>query len=189
MTGSNTNIIPASIHRPSHWQRLEESDADVAVDVDCCGDSGSASKLSSRSSGMSAYAGSKPLHRLSSRNACQPLQTLSEQHKSLPKPMGTSLTPAKQQQVRNTQILICVYCCLKTTVLLEDLIFAKLSLPWQDQSSSLPMAITPRMPKASSELSSTEASTEMAFRLNHARQTVAFVQRQVSRSSGQALQC
>lgn len=108
VTGSYRNTIPASIHRPSHWHRLEESDADVAVDVDCCGDSGSASKLSSRSSGMSAYAGSKPLHRLSSRNACQPLQTLSEQHKSLPQPMGT-LTPAKQQQVHNTQILVCVH--------------------------------------------------------------------------------
>lgn len=50
---------------------------------------------------------------------------------------------------------------------------------WQDESCR-PVAITPRMPKASSVLSSTEASTEMAFRLNHARQTVAFVQRQVS---------
>jgi len=29
----------------SHWQYAQESDADVAVDVDCCGDSGSMSKL------------------------------------------------------------------------------------------------------------------------------------------------
>ncbi len=29
----------------SHWQYIQESDADVAVDVDCCGDSGSMSKL------------------------------------------------------------------------------------------------------------------------------------------------
>lgn len=52
---------------------------------------------------------------------------------------------------------------------------------WQEQNSSLPVAITPRMPKAGSELSEQQASTEMAFRLNHARQTVAFVKRQVSR--------
>ena len=42
------------------------------------------------------------------------------------------------------------------------------------------MAITPRMPKAGSELSEQQASTEMTFRLNHARQTVEFVQRQVT---------
>lgn len=29
----------------SHWQYIQELDADVAVDVDCCGDSGSMSKL------------------------------------------------------------------------------------------------------------------------------------------------
>ena len=49
----------------------------------------------------------------------------------------------------------------------------------QDESCSLPVAITPRMPKAGSELSHIDAVTEMAFRLNHARQTVDFVQRQV----------
>lgn len=117
----NKNTIPASSHRPSHWQCLEESDADVAVDVDCCGDSGSASKLSSRSSGMSAYVSSKHLQRLSSRNACRALPTLSEQHKSLSRPMEISMTPAKQHQVHTTQVLVCVHwqlsCCLNTTVM------------------------------------------------------------------------
>ena len=73
-------------------------------------------------------------------------------------------------------------CSVAVALLLGDFRFELLMLG-QDQTSSLPMAITPRMPKASSELSSTEASTEMAFRLNHARQTVAFVQRQASRGS------
>nr|UAD82037.1 myo-inositol oxygenase [Trebouxia lynnae] len=36
------------------------------------------------------------------------------------------------------------------------------------------------MPKAGSELSEQQASTEMTFRLNHARQTVEFVQRQAA---------
>ena len=105
------HTIPASIPRPSHWQRLEESDADVAVDVDCCGDSGSASKLSSRASGVSAYAGCKFLNRLSSRNAGRPLPTLPEQDRSLARPMGRSLAPAKQQQV-------CLYgMCLLAAVI------------------------------------------------------------------------
>ena len=110
VTWSNRNTLLA---RPSHWQCLEESDADVAVDVDCCGDSGSASKLSLRSSGMSAHGSSKPLHCVFSRNACQPLPMLSEQHRSLSRP---TLTPAIQQQVHNTQIWVCVQwqlrCCL-----------------------------------------------------------------------------
>ena len=121
------NIIPASILRPSHWQCMEESDADVAVDVDCCGDSGSASKLSARASAMSAYVGSKAWNRLSSRNACQPLPTLPEQDKLLAGPMGRSLTPAKQQQVLNTQVwYVLIDCCLlDTTVHLGDFRFAK----------------------------------------------------------------
>lgn len=40
----------------STWQLLEECDAEVAVDVDCCGDSGSMSKLSVRSPAVSACA-------------------------------------------------------------------------------------------------------------------------------------
>ena len=43
----------------------------------------------------------------------------------------------------------------------------------------LPVATTPRMPHAGSELSEQQAQKEMAFRLNHARQTVEYVQRQV----------
>jgi len=39
-------IKSSGVARPSsHWQYVQESDADVAVDVDCCGDSGSMSKL------------------------------------------------------------------------------------------------------------------------------------------------
>ena len=39
-------IQSSSVARASsHWQHVQESDADVAVDVDCCGDSGSMSKL------------------------------------------------------------------------------------------------------------------------------------------------
>ncbi|KAL3159754.1 hypothetical protein ABBQ38_010160 [Trebouxia sp. C0009 RCD-2024] len=132
---------------PNTWQLLEESDADVAVDVDCCGDSGSISKLSSRSPGVSAFGSNRPVHRLASRVAYQPLPALPEQDKSCSGPTKTiSAAPAKQQ----------------------------------DESSSLPVAITPRMPKAGSGLSEQQASTEMAFRLNHARQTVAFVQRQAA---------
>lgn len=47
-------------------------------------------------------------------------------------------------------------------------------------SSDMPMALTPRMPHAGSALSEPQASSELLFRLNHARQTVEFVQRQVS---------
>ncbi len=43
-----TASAAATTARPStRWQHVQESDADVAVDVDCCGDSGSMSKLSS----------------------------------------------------------------------------------------------------------------------------------------------
>lgn len=80
------------------WQLLEESDADVAVDVDCCGDSGSISKLSSRSSGVSAFGSNRPVHRLSSRVACRPLPALPEQDKSCSGPIKIiSAAPAKQQ--------------------------------------------------------------------------------------------
>ena len=98
MTWPNSNTIPASIPRPSHWQRLEESDADVAVDVDCCGDSGSMSKLCSRPSGMATCFGTKSWHRFCSRRVWQPLPTLPEQVKSLSRPMDVSLI-AKAQQV------------------------------------------------------------------------------------------
>ena len=98
----NRITIPASTPRPGqHWQQLEESDADVAVDVDCCGDSGSVSKLSLRSPGVAACAITKSLHRLSSRHACRPLPTLPEQDKPLSRPMATSGGPARQQ-VLNT---------------------------------------------------------------------------------------
>lgn len=49
----------------------------------------------------------------------------------------------------------------------------------EQRDDSMPMTITPRMPHAGSELSEQQASTEMAFRLNNARQTVDFVRRQV----------
>ena len=89
---------------PNTWQLLEESDADVAVDVDCCGDSGSTSKLSSRSQGVSASGSNRPVHRWSSRVACRPLPALPEQGKSCPGPTKTiSAAPAKQHiQVRTT---------------------------------------------------------------------------------------
>lgn len=83
---------------PNTWQLLEESDADVAVDVDCCGDSGSISKLSSRSPGVSAFGSNRPVHRLASRVAYQPLPALPEQDKSCSGPTKTiSAAPAKQQ--------------------------------------------------------------------------------------------
>ena len=41
-------IKKGALARPSpHWRHVQEVDADVAVDVDCCGDSGSMSKLCS----------------------------------------------------------------------------------------------------------------------------------------------
>lgn len=47
------------------------------------------------------------------------------------------------------------------------------------KDACLPVATTPRMPHAGSELSEQQAQKEMPFRLNHARQTVEYVQRQV----------
>lgn len=55
---SHTRYWP--IQRPQraspsqHWNCLEESNADVAVDVECCGDSGAASKICSVAPGSSA---------------------------------------------------------------------------------------------------------------------------------------
>ncbi|DBA73081.1 TPA: hypothetical protein ACH3X2_010020 [Trebouxia sp. C0005] len=48
------------------------------------------------------------------------------------------------------------------------------------RDACLPVATTPRMPHAGSELSEQQAQKEMAFRLSHARQTVEYVQRQAA---------
>ena len=99
--------IPASIPRPGqHWQHLEETDADVAVDVDCCGDSGSMSKISSRSSaGSSACVFNKSLHRLSTRNACGILPTVSEQDRPSSGSMPVSPVPVSQQKQVRQQLV------------------------------------------------------------------------------------
>ena len=44
-SAQTATIAARTSQRSPHWQGLQESDADVAVDVDCCGDSGSTSKI------------------------------------------------------------------------------------------------------------------------------------------------
>ena len=107
--------IPASIPTPGqHWQHLEETDADVAVDVDCCGDSGSMSKISSRSpTEASTSVVSRSLRRLSTRNACGILPTVSEQDRPPSGSIPVSLAPISQQkQVRRWLVSALVLCCI-----------------------------------------------------------------------------
>ena len=154
----------------------------MAVDVACCGDSGSASKLSSRpTAGTCSRIAIWSPQRLSSESACGGLPTLSEQDSLPSRAMPIPVRVQHPEQVRQLlycepALQACVLCC-SSSLLTASLHVIGCAV--QAQSSSLPMAVTPRMPKAVSELSEQQASTEMAFRLNHARQTVEFVQRQV----------
>ncbi len=83
-----------------------------------------------------------------------------------------------------------VRCCLLPNLLLIQIAYtttASLAITGGSRKSEccvqrdacLPVATTPRMPHAGSELSEQQAQKEMAFRLNHARQTVEYVHRQV----------
>lgn len=119
----------------SHWQYAQESDADVAVDVDCCGDSGSMSKL------------------------CMTHPTASMRSMSSPRVFGNT---ASAQGSKKHKML------------------SDIDTKGSQRDACLPVATTPRMPHAGSELSEQQAQTEMAFRLNHARQTVEYVQRQAA---------
>lgn len=120
----------------SHWQYVQESDADVAVDVDCCGDSGSMSKL------------------------CIMHPTASVRPKmSSPRDFGNTASAQGSKKYKT----------------LSDV-----DTKGSQRDDCLPVATTPRMPHAGSELSEQQAQKEMAFRLNHARQTVEYVQRQAA---------
>ena len=63
---------------------------------------------------------------------------------------------------------------------MQSLMTVQLIVQGSVESGNMPMALTPRMPHAGSALSEPQASTELLFRMNHARQTVEFVHRQVS---------
>ena len=64
----------------SHWQYAQESDADVAVDVDCCGDSGSMSKLCVMhpTSSMQSKMSSPSFGNTASAQGSKKLKTLSD---------------------------------------------------------------------------------------------------------------
>lgn len=222
---SHTRFWP--IQRPKqaspsqHWNWLEESNADVAVDVECCGDSGAASKICSLVQGAST----------SSQNAAPPPSI--PEHSTVASPSTLFPACAPVRVMRNAsdrsrvgllpKALLTFHACVisllqspnrscysshvkltsvrpgnavKNIAVSESVIRAsnKLAVVTCENQSiqvmavqdsiacdDMPMALTPRMPHAGSTLSEPQASSELLFRLNHARQTVSFVQRQVSK--------
>lgn len=89
---------PATTAQPSKcWQHVQETDADVAVDVDCCGDSGSISKLCSLHSAVPAVClkGSLRKRVISTQGR---LQSSSQQ------PYGSACTPGAGNHAESSQV-------------------------------------------------------------------------------------